>query len=81
MSYIQNVIESPVDDKEIETWLKNECMPKPSYNRPLKQKSTQIMYYNLETAGLSKDADVLQVSFIGAESNDQTTLSMYILPK
>lgn len=83
--FIQSILASPEDPKEILKWLK--CRPvnflkKPKYAKAKTDKVTKILFYDLETSGFATNADILQVSIIEADSDGPDSyLSLYIMPK
>eukprot|EP00112_Aurelia_sp_Birch-Aquarium-sp1_P014841 Seg323.9 transcript_id=Seg323.9/GoldUCD/mRNA.D3Y31 product="hypothetical protein" protein_id=Seg323.9/GoldUCD/D3Y31 len=81
VTFIQETLASPQQEKELEDGLQVNCERKPVYNRADSSDRLKIIFYDLETGGLTKDSEILQVSMLEAyPSESKSELSIYIMP-
>ena len=81
---IQDIFAKPEESNDVKGWLDGRCAKfdrKFRYDRPNPAVPITVLYYDLETGGLKKDAEVLQVSISAASSSDHPSeISLYVLP-
>ena len=81
---VQDILANPEESNDVEEWLDRRCAKfdrKFRYDHPnLAVPITVLYHYDLETGGLKKDAEVLQVSISAASSSDHSSeISLYVL--
>ena len=81
---VQDILANPEESNDVKEWLDGRCEKfdrKFRYERPNPAVPITVLLYDLETGGLKKDAEVLQVSISAASSSDHPSeTSLYVLP-
>ena len=86
------LVQSPLEEKDdpqpkMEQWRKACCLSAPNFVSLAREESVCFIFYDIETGGLGKNADILQFAFAKAvftevtpDNPKESQLSLYILP-
>ena len=83
---VKDILANPEESNDVKEWLDGRCEKldrKFRYERPNPAVPITVLFYDLETGGLKKDAEVLQVSISAASSSDhpsEISLYVHVLP-
>ena len=81
---LQKIVEKPSNTTEVTNWVKENHSKDKNFQKlkPMKLTSNLIiLFYDLETGGFRKTADIIEIAITKGNSNNSENMNVFVMPK